>query len=113
MKRKILIFTTIGIIALVGYMVYYARLPQYTVFNSHSMSAGGGYRDTDMNVVVYKNHNDKELYKKIESEHNHINGTPTELTINLYHSEAEIKKGADPYKIISIDYANNTYEISE
>ena len=99
-----------GVILVIG-VTRYKRLPEFRIRNafsqSYTMVGGQRCRDTDINVVVYKNRNDEELYKRIEYEHNRINGEPTKLEINLYNSESEIINGKKPYKIISIDYINN------
>ena len=104
----------LGAFILLGY-IYYLRLPEFHVMHSYSMSYtmqdGSRGRDTDLNVIVYKNRNDPELYKRIEYEHNHINGEPTELKIRLFKSKNDIITGREPYKVIVIDYQNNTVEI--
>lgn len=75
------------------------------------MINGQRCRDTDIKVVVYKNRYDKELDKRIEYEHNRINGEPTKLKIDLYKSENDIISGKAPYKVITIDYIKGTIEI--
>lgn len=75
---------------------------------SYTMQDGTRCRDTNINVIVYKNFNDKDLYKRIMEEHNRINGEPTELKIDLYKYEI---KNNEPYKTITIDYINDTVEI--
>ncbi len=116
-KRKTLIWglcALVGAFILLGY-IYYLRLPEFHITHSYSMSYtmqdGTRGRDTDLNVIVYKNRNDPELYKRIEYEHNYINGEPTELKIRLFKSKNDIIKGREPYKVITIDYINNTVEI--
>ena len=113
-KRKTLIWglcALVGAFILLGY-IYYIRLPEFHIMHSYStsytMQDGTRCRDTDLNVIVYKNFNDEELYKRIEYEHNRINGEPTELKIDLYKYEI---KNNEPYKTITIDYINNTVEI--
>lgn len=83
MKKKLL-FATIILVLLAG-ILYYISLPDYLVFNSMSFSNGAN-RDTELQVIVYQYWNTDEVIAEIEAEHNQINGTPTILTINLYHS---------------------------
>ena len=84
MKKKLL-FATIILVLLAG-ILYYISLPDYLVFNSMSFSNGAN-RDTELQVIVYQYWNTDEVIAEIEAEHNQINGTPTILTINLYHSK--------------------------
>ena len=101
----------LGAFILLGY-IYYLRLPEFHIMHSYSMSytmvGGQRCRDTDLNVIVYKNFNDDDLYKRIMEEHNRINGEPTELKIDLYKYEI---KNNEPYKTITIDYINDTVKI--
>ena len=101
----------VGAFILLGY-IYYLRLPEFHIMHSYSMSytmvGGQRCRDTDLNVIVYKNFNDPDLYKRVKEEHNRINGEPTELKIDLYKYEI---KNNEPYKTITIDYLNDTVEI--
>ena len=83
MKKKLL-FITIVLILLAG-ILYYISLPDYLVFSSMSFSNGAN-RDTELQVIIYQYWNTDEVVQEIEAEHNQINGTPTTLTINLYHS---------------------------
>ena len=48
--------------------------------------SNGANRDTELQVIVYQYWNTDEVIAEIKAEHNQINGTPTILTINLYHS---------------------------
>lgn len=80
------------------------RMPEYKVKNSMSFSSGGGIRETDLKVVVYKAHYNPILYDNIAEEHNRINGVPTKLTLHLYNSEAAIRKGRNPYREVVYDY---------
>ncbi|WP_304429842.1 hypothetical protein [Romboutsia ilealis] len=86
--------------------------PEFEIVNSFSQSytmvGGQRCRDTDLNVIVYKNFNDPDLYKRVKEEHNRINGEPTELKIDLYKYEIE---NNEPYKTITIDYINDTVKI--
>lgn len=101
----------VGAFILLGY-IYYLRLPEFHIMHSYSMSytmvGGQRCRDTDLNVIVYKNFNDPDLYKRVKEEHNRINGEPTELKIDLYKYEIE---NNEPYKTITIDYINDTVKI--
>ena len=108
------LYCVLGAFILLG-LIKYLRLPEFHVMHSYSMSYtmqdGSRGRDTDLNVIVYKNRNDPELYKRIEYEHNRINGEPTELKLRLFKSKNDIIKGREPYKVIIIDYINDTVEI--
>ena len=101
----------VGAFILLGY-IYYLRLPEFHIMHSYSMSytmvGGQRCRDTDLNVIVYKNFKDPDLYKRVKEEHNRINGEPTELKIDLYKYEIE---NNEPYKTITIDYINDTVKI--
>ena len=100
MKKKLL-FATIILVLLAG-VLYYISLPDYLVFNSMSFSNGAN-RDTELQVIVYQYWNTDEVVAEIEAEHNQINGTPTILTINLYHSKWSFHNGYEPfYTTISI-----------
>lgn len=89
-----------------------AKKPEFEIINSFStsytMQDGSKGRDTDLNVIVYRNYNDEDLYKRVKEEHNRINGEPTELKISLYK---DFIKDNEPYRIVIIDYINNTEEI--
>ena len=86
--------------------------PEFEIVNSflqsYTMVGGQRCRDTDLNVIVYKNFNDPDLYKRVKEEHNRINGEPTELKIDLYKYEI---KNNEPYKTITIDYINDTVKL--
>ena len=45
-----------------------------------------------------------ETIRKIETEHNKINGTPTTLEINLYYSAWLIRYGEKPFKTVVFEY---------
>lgn len=74
----------------------YNEQPEFRIYNSfiqsYTTKDDSERRDTEINVIVYRNYNDENLYKRIESEHNRINGQPTELKINLYKWDSDIKK---------------------
>lgn len=115
-KRKTLIW---GLCALLGAFIvarvyFYLSKPEFeirgSIAQSYTMVGGQRCRDTDISVIVYKNFNDPDLYKRVKEEHNRINGEPTKLTINLYKYSFE---NNEPYRIVVIDYLNNTEEIIE
>ena len=101
MKKKLL-FATIILVLLAG-ILYYISLPDYLVFNSMSFSNGAN-RDTELQVIVYQYWNTDEVIAEIEAEHNQINGTPTILTINLYHSKWSFRNGYEPFYSTTINY---------
>ena len=101
MKKKLL-FATIILVLLAG-ILYYISLPDYLVFNSMSFSNGAN-RDTELQVIVYQYWNSDEVIAEIEAEHNQINGTPTILTINLYHSKWSFRNGYEPFYSTTINY---------
>lgn len=116
-KKKAVIYAVFAILTAFIVIRVYDYLnkpekPEFEIVNSFSQSytmvGGQRCRDTDLNVIVYKNFDDDELYKRIEYEHNRINGEPTELKIDLYKYEI---KNNEPYKTITIDYINNSVEI--
>lgn len=100
MKKKLL-FATIILVLLAG-VLYYISLPDYLVFNSMSFSNGAN-RDTELQVIVYQYWNTDEVVAEIEAEHNQINGTPTILTINLYHSKWSFHNGYEPFYTTTIN----------
>lgn len=85
------------------HILYYISLPDYLVFNSMSFSNGAN-RDTELQVIVYQYWNTDEVIAEIEAEHNQINGTPTILTINLYHSKWSFRNGYEPFYSTTINY---------
>ena len=114
MKKRTTILATVVILSAISaaaYLLHYARLPDYEVLSSSNFTSGGDYRDTDIDVAVYKHRYDNELYKAIEEHHNNLNGTPNMLTINLYKSDRQRMQGRKPYVTIRIDYDAGTYEI--
>ena len=84
--------------------ILYLSLPDFLIFNSLS-SNYNSIRDTELQVAVYHQKNIDYLINEIAQEHNMINGTPTTLTIHLYHSKREFQNGYKPFYSISIDYS--------
>ena len=62
------------------------------------------HEDTELTVIVYKYWGIDETIRKIETEHNKINGTPTTLEINLYYSAWLIRYGEKPFKTVVFEY---------
>lgn len=62
---------------------YYSKLPDYIVNGSTNLSSGD-YRETTLNVQVYKIFGGETFYEEIAEDHNHLNGKPDRLEINLY-----------------------------
>ena len=72
--------------------------------------SNGANRDTELHVIVYQYWNTEEVVKEIEKELNHINGTPTTLTINLYHSNKGILQNTIyPHSVVSKDSLYHFY----
>ena len=90
MKKKLL-FATIILVLLAG-VLYYMSF------------SNGANRDTELQVIVYQYWNTDEVVAEIEAEHNQINGTPTILTINLYHSKWSFHNGYEPFYTTTINY---------
>lgn len=104
MKKKLLCI--VSIVLFIG-LVYYLSLPDFIIHNSMSFSYDsdcGQIRDTDLRVIVYKYFETESLIEDIEEEHNEINGTPSSLEINLYHSKWELTHGIGPYHTSKIEY---------
>ena len=99
---RTVLFATIILILLAG-VLYHISLPDYLVFNSMSFSNGTN-RDTELRVIVYQYWNTNEVVEEIETEHNQINGIPTTLIINLYHSKWSLQNGYEPFYSTSINY---------
>lgn len=95
--------TTFLSFCLIAGICYYISLPDYHVRNSMSFS-NQGTRDTELTVIVYKYWGIDETIRKIETEHNKINGTPTTLEINLYYSAWLIRYGEKPFKTVVFEY---------
>ena len=57
-----------------------------------------------LQVIVYQYWNTDEVVTEIEAEHNQINGTPTILTINVYHSKWSFHNGYEPFYSTTINY---------
>lgn len=89
-----------------------ADFSDYEVLSSYSSSSAGRHRETDIDIAVYGEQYNEELFKRIEDEHNRLNGEPETLTINLYRSNTDYVKGMKPYAVIYIDYANDIREIT-
>ena len=52
------------------------------------------------------------MFKRVEDEVNKFSGAPnTKITLRLYRSKYEVRKGIEPYLIIHINYIDDTYEI--
>ena len=101
MKRNVI--TTLLLLCLIAGICYYISLPDYHVRNSMSFS-NQGTRDTELTVIVYKYWGIDETIRKIVTEHNKINGTPTTLEINLYYSAWLIRYGEKPFKTVVFKY---------
>ena len=101
MKKKLII--TLFVLCLLIGISYYISLPDYRIFNSIYYS-NQDTRDTTLKVVVYKYWEINDTIKKIEEEHNKINGTPTTLEINLYYSKLLIRYGKKPFKTVMFEY---------
>ncbi|RHB98807.1 hypothetical protein DW865_04080 [Mediterraneibacter gnavus] len=101
MKKK-LSFVIIILILLIG-ILYYISLPDYFVYNSMSFSNGAN-RNTKLQVIVYQYWNTDKIVQEIELKHNQINGTPTNLTINFYHSKWSFRNGYRPFHTTTINY---------
>lgn len=114
MKKKVLILLGVAVsILLICGVVWYIRLPEFDVFQSYALSADN-FRHDDVRVIVYKNHNDEEMFKRIEDEVNKFAGAPnTQITLRLFHSKREVIDGKEPYTIIEIDYEKDTYKITK
>ncbi len=114
MRKKVLILLSILILSFIAYGVYYyIKLPEFDIFQSFATSAGN-FRHDDVRVIVYKNRESEEMYKRVEDEINRLAGaTNTQMTIRLYHSKKEVVNGIEPFTIIFIDYENDIYEITK
>lgn len=115
---KIKVITTFLLFCLIAGICYYISLPDYHVRNSMSFS-NQGTRDTELTVIVYKYWGIDETIRKIETEHNKINGTPTddilqdltqenvvfqkEYTRQVYDTKSIITNGS-PLKDSSVTY---------
>ena len=101
MKRKMIVISILLIALSFG---YYLSLPDYYVYNSFSESNSyHNTRSTRLEVISYRYWNYEELFEDIETEHNTINGTPTELEINLYISKWH-KSNGKAIKTKTIEY---------
>lgn len=95
MRKIYLAFTGM----LVGLYLYgYKIIPEYKIQTSISMESQSD-RQTILQVIVYRNHHDQELPGKIEEFFMNLNGSPTELQMNLYF-EGQSK----PYKTVDFKY---------
>lgn len=94
MKKKIieLIIVVIFLITLI-----YESIPSFFVYSSFSFSSMN-YTETELKVIVYKRKNLDNLVDNIRIEHNRINGSVEELTINCYKSVYQMRKGAKPFE---------------
>lgn len=92
-------------ISVVLMFCWYAGFPDYQEFSSVSLQ-NGTYRETTLNVLVYKEHLNPQLYEMIAENHNKINGVPGKLTMHLFYSRTSMKKGK-PYRSVIYDYERN------
>ena len=97
---KIKVITTFLLFCLIAGICYYISLPDYHVRNSMSFS-NQGTRDTELTVIVYKYWGIDETIRKIETEHNKINGTPTTLEINVVFQKEYTRQVYDTKSIIT------------
>ncbi len=112
MKKKIFV-SLILFLCLVYTIIWYIRLPEFEVFQSFATSVAN-FRHDDVRVIVYKNRNSEEMFKRVEDEVNKFSGAPnTKITLRLYRSKYEVRKGIEPYLIIHINYIDDTYEIEK
>lgn len=81
-KLKDILFYSV-IVAMIAGMIYYMKLPSYTVRSSTNMSASN-YMETSLDIDVYKIFVGKSFYEEIADSHNRLNGTPDKLEMNLY-----------------------------
>ena len=101
MKKKLLSITIV-LILLIG-VLYYISLPDYLVFNSMSFSNEAN-RNTELQVIIYQFWNIDEVVQEIETEYNQINGKPSILTINLYHSKWSFRNKYEPFYTTTANY---------
>lgn len=80
-------------------VTYYIQLPKYKIHTS-TTSEGPDYKETELQVIVYKLVESEILAKEIASQHNTMNGTPNKLTIRLYRSKYDVDCSRDFYKVV-------------
>lgn len=74
-------------------------MPSYHIVNSISYSSEYD-RETTLKVIVYKYYDIDSLANEIRLEHDRINIISSKLTIELYHSRSDIRKGKEPFQIV-------------
>lgn len=96
------IFYTYMIVMIV-LIIQYVRLEDYHVNHSFKMSSSN-YVETTLDIKVYKAFNNPYLYLEIAEDHNHLNGQPNVLKMNLYFFKWK-------YKTVIFNYDENLYYI--
>ena len=97
-KLKDILFYSV-IVAMLAGMIYYIKLPSYTVRHSTNMSTSN-YLETSLDIDVYKIFVGKSFYEEIADNHNRLNGTPDKLEMNLYFFNR-------CYRTVVFDYERN------
>lgn len=70
--------------------------PEYKIYSIFSES-GGDKRETELFAVVYKPWDTDGTVTEIVRKHRTMNGTPSKLTIHLYHSKYALNHGQAYY----------------
>lgn len=88
------------ILVLFWIVIVYVNTPEYKIFSSYSFE-GKTYKETYLNVVVYKYSNLDKTISNIQKLHFKMNGFTNELHISLYYSKYDIIHNKKPFKKIS------------
>lgn len=67
---------------------------RFRIWQSY-INDGGGYRHTTLRVIICDGTIDSSnsIFDEIREFHDHMNGTPNELTIRLYRSKMDLMNG--------------------
>lgn len=78
-------------------------IQDYSIANDTAFSYNG-INDVTLDVIVYQPWKTQSIGREIGINYAKLNGIPTKLTINMYHSLCGKNKGKKPFKIIDVMY---------
>lgn len=96
--KKTIVALTISVLFLLVFT--YIKTPDYRVFTIYSFE-GKSYKETYLNVIVYKYSNLDKTISNIQKSHFKMNGFTNELHISLYYSKYDIIHNKEPFKKIN------------
>lgn len=105
MRDKRWKYTQIIMIVIVVFAIVWHRMPDYQIWSSVAIG-GEGYRESMVDVGVYKQWLSRRVYREIEEEFVQVNGRPEKLTLRLFLPALRSRHGESPYRMVVFDYEN-------